>query len=74
MSEGESPEQAGDGQYDLSGIEALDFEVPERLRAEARLVSEQFPAEKTARIRACLDQARESVREDHDRKEGCTCC
>ena len=35
LSEGESPEQAGDGQYDLSGIEAPDFEVPERLRAEA---------------------------------------
>ena len=49
-------------------------ELAERLRAEAGLVSERFPAENAARILACLDQARESVRESHDRKEGCTCC
>ena len=35
LSEGEAPEQAGDGQYDLSETEVLDFEVPERLKPEA---------------------------------------
>ena len=49
-------------------------ELADRLRNEAGLVSEQFPAENLPRILGCLDQARENVCGTHDRKEGCTCC
>ena len=49
-------------------------ELAERLRDEAGLISEQFPAENAPRILGCLDQARESVQVKHDRKEGCPCC
>jgi len=52
-------------------------ELAERLRREAGLISERFPAEKRAAILACLDTARENVTIDDTQshgKEGCSCC
>ena len=49
-------------------------ELAERLRIEAGLISEQFPAEKLACIHGCLDLARESVGTMNERKDGCPCC
>ncbi len=52
-------------------------ELAERLREEAGVVSEPFPAEKRASIIACLGSARTNVTADTANvqgKEGCPCC
>ena len=52
-------------------------ELAEKLREEAGLISEQFPAGKRASILDCLGLARENVTGDVKKahgKEGCSCC
>ncbi len=49
-------------------------DLAERLRDEAGIASEHFPAERLGRIRDCLGQVRENLGETNAKKEDHSCC